>query len=403
MNRYISSVRDFINYKRGNDLARLLTYQDREHAKNEDIMNQISMEMVSSHLDKLWAPIVFGHIHCCFLMNNQDYINAYQEQASCMGLLTKTLHSMKEENWMIPVVCSMARDLRLLAIAADRQNAFKNSGKSREGLYMPYEYLEKAAEPLMGMFRVCANDVRTPIERSKRVAMMNLVNQLFKIYFKVNKIHLCKPLIRALENANIMEHFSLAQRVTYNYYLGMKSMFDSEYKNADQLLTQAFEKCHPASYKNKRLILVFLIPVKMLLGIMPTKSLLQRYDLMEFEPVVKAVKEGNLNELDQALASYSDFFWRYGIYLILEKLKTIAYRNVFKKVCLILMTHQVPTESFRVVLTYLLKEEITLEEVNCILANLIYEGKIKGYISLQHQKLVISKQNPFPPLQSATV
>jgi hypothetical protein len=26
--------------------------------------------------------------------------------------------------------------------------------------------------------------------------MLNLVNQLFKIYLKVNKLHLCKPLIR---------------------------------------------------------------------------------------------------------------------------------------------------------------------------------------------------------------
>jgi hypothetical protein len=34
-------------------------------------------------------------------------------------------------------------------------------------------------------------------------------------------------------------------------------------------------------------------------------------------------------------------------------------------------------------------------------ANLIFEGKIKGYISQQHQKLVVSKQTPFPPLASA--
>jgi hypothetical protein len=33
-------------------------------------------------------------------------------------------------------------------------------------------------------------------------------------------------------------------------------------------------------------------------------------------------------------------------------------------------------------------------------ANLIYEGKIKGYISQQHQKLVVSKATPFPPLAS---
>ncbi|CAN8022046.1 unnamed protein product [Ixodes persulcatus] len=45
-------------------------------------------------------------------------------------------------------------------------------------------------------------------------------------------------------------------------------------------------------------------------------------------------------------------------------------------------------------------EDVDLDELQCIIANLIYEGKIKGYISLQHQKLVVSKQNAFPRLSS---
>ena len=47
-------------------------------------------------------------------------------------------------------------------------------------------------------------------------------------------------------------------------------------------------------------------------------------------------------------------------------------------------------------------EEIDNDEMQCILANLIYEGRIKGYISHQHQKLVVSKQQPFPPLSVST-
>lgn len=45
-------------------------------------------------------------------------------------------------------------------------------------------------------------------------------------------------------------------------------------------------------------------------------------------------------------------------------------------------------------------EEIDLEEAHCILANLIAEGKVKGYISIQHQKLVLSKIDPFPKLST---
>ena len=43
-------------------------------------------------------------------------------------------------------------------------------------------------------------------------------------------------------------------------------------------------------------------------------------------------------------------------------------------------------------------EDIDEDETACIIANLIYEGHIKGYISHQHQKLVVSKQNSFPAI-----
>jgi len=39
-----------------------------------------------------------------------------------------------------------------------------------------------------------------------------------------------------------------------------------------------------------------------------------------------------------------------------------------------------------------------VDEIECVLANLIYNGYIKGYISHQHGKLVVSKGVAFPPL-----
>ena len=39
------------------------------------------------------------------------------------------------------------------------------------------------------------------------------------------------------------------------------------------------------------------------------------------------------------------------------------------------------------------------DEVECVLANLIYMGYVKGYLSHQHSKLVVSKGKAFPPLR----
>ncbi len=67
----------------------------------------------------------------------------------------------------------------------------------------------------MACFRVCASDTRANEEVTKRWGMLSLVNQLFKIYFMVNKLHLCTPLIRAIEQSSLNDRFSKSQLVTY--------------------------------------------------------------------------------------------------------------------------------------------------------------------------------------------
>lgn len=169
---------------------------------------------------------------------------------------------------------------------------------------------------------------------------------------------------------------------------------------ADEYLTYAFEHCHKQSSKNKRLILTYLVPVEMLLGYMPKHSLLQKYNLMEFGELMEAVKKGDLRNLEKVMEKHELFFIGAGIYLIVEKLKIIAYRNLFKKVYLVLNIHQIPIQDLLSALEMHGIDDVDMDEVECIVANLIYEGKIKGYISHQHKKLVISKQNPFPRLST---
>ena len=57
----------------------------------------------------------------------------------------------------------------------------------------------------MSCFRTCALDSKSTEDVTKRWGMLNIVNQLFKIYFRVNKLHLCKPLIRAIESSPLKD------------------------------------------------------------------------------------------------------------------------------------------------------------------------------------------------------
>ncbi|KAM7541182.1 hypothetical protein Aperf_G00000029784 [Anoplocephala perfoliata] len=295
---------------------------------------------------------------------------------------------------MLPVVLAVSVDLRKFAHRLDVTTGIKiTEGDASYG-----SYLELVAQSIMKFFQTCAADSRTRTEDSKKCGMMGLANQLFKIYFHINKLNLCKPIIRAIENMNIDTSFALAQRVTYNYYVGRKAMFDGDLKLANECLTFAFERCLASNKTNKRLVLIYLIPVRMLLGILPKSGLLHKYDLTEFDGISAAVKCGNLQKLHEELEKNETFFISCGIYLILEKLKMITYRNLFKRIAQILNTHLLPIGAFTEVLKMMGIEDIDADETECILANLIYEGKIKGYLAHQQQKLVVSKIQAFPPL-----
>ncbi|XP_006813509.1 PCI domain-containing protein 2-like [Saccoglossus kowalevskii] len=338
-------------------------------------------EMIAAHLRGVWC------------ISNNDFVEAYACQSIAIQAFVRAFQSHKDENWALPIMFTLTLDLRLFACNADIQLSKKGRGK-------PGETLEKAAELLMSCFRVCASDTRAAVEDSKKWGMLYLVNQLFKIYFKINKLHLCKPLIRAIDSSNLKDQFPISQRVTFRYFVGRKAMFDSDFKSAEEYLSFAFIHCHRTSKKNKRLILIYLLPIKMLLGHMPSARLLQKYDLLQFADVAKAVKIGNLLLFNEALQRHEAFFIKCGVYLILEKLKIITYRNLFKKVAILMKTHQLPVSAFETALKFMQIDDIDSDEVQCILANLIYQGYIRGYISYQFQKLVISKQNAFPPPQS---
>ena len=116
--------------------------------------------------------------------------------------------SQRDDNWLLPVMYDVCLDLRLFAVSADKKK--REAGKGKPG-----ETLEKASEGIMACFRVCAADARAAEDVTKRWGMLNLVNQLFKIYFQVNKMHLCKPLIRAVESSALKDRFSKSQLVTY--------------------------------------------------------------------------------------------------------------------------------------------------------------------------------------------
>jgi nuclear mRNA export protein PCID2/THP1 len=97
------------------------------------------------------------------------------------------------------------------------------------------------------------------------------------------------------------------------------------------------------------------------------------------------------------------FFWsflniskyRHGTYLLLERCKAVCYRSLFQKIYRIFNKPYISLEAVVDAFKWL-TIDVDIDEVECILANLIFRGIIRGYIAHTKKMLVLSKSNPFP-------
>lgn len=379
---------------------------DKRYLNN--LLSQCSNEITQ------WSEIIEYHVLARNSIKANDFQQAFDYQSKSFKCLIDLLKDAKDENWQLPILFSESIDLRLISYACDLQlklsgtagnlaSGMGDMGEQDSANYSP-SYAEKTAECLMVCFRNLCTDTRSDSQVSKRWGMMHIVNQLFKIYFKINKMNLCNPLKRVVENSGLKESFPQSHQITYKFYVGRQAMFDNDYNTASNYFQYAFQNCPDKYIKNKKIILVYLIPIQMLRGYMPNYSLLIKYDLKPFAELSIAIKQGNIAKFNRDMIEYEDYFIQLGVYLFMEKLKMITYRNLFKKCAILLKTPQIPIDAFVDILHFLNDDDMDNDVCQCILSNLIYEGKIKGYISHKFNKLVISKdfKVAFPKLTTSS-
>lgn len=400
LERYLQRVKMAWEGRDSNGLSFWFSFKNPTFT-HEDFQKSHEDYIIKRYLEHPIFELVSAHLKCIRSIMANQFNEAYLYQSTIVQGFIKMFQQCKEDNWLLPVVQTVSLNLRLVSNKVDNKALASNATDSSTGS-KPRDALETTTEMLMTCFRICSSDNRTSENESKKWGMLPFVNQLFKVYFRISKLHLMKPLIRAIESSPYKDKSSLSQQITYKYYVGRKAMFDSDYKTANEYLTFAFQKCHKASKKNKRLILIYLVPVKMLLGFMPTRELLQKYDLLQLWDVTVAVQSGQISQLLDAMSTHQTFFIQCGIYLILEKLKMITYRNLFKKVYNINKNPVIELEQFLLALRFVEGKHMDLEDTHCLLCNLIHDGYVKGYISLTHQKVVLRKTDPFPKLSTLT-
>ncbi|KAL9090234.1 MAG: hypothetical protein Q9159_002039 [Coniocarpon cinnabarinum] len=290
-----------------------------------------------------------------------------------------------------------------------------------------------------------------PLENSRKWALYNTANLLFKTYFRLGSLALCKNILRTISAQSSAPNSDLpplsavpkSHQTTFLYYRGVTAFLDEDYTAADECLSEAFSLLPPAHgynsqnptdvaavQKNRDLILTYLIPIRLLRhSKLPSPALLASSPHLHrlFAPLCKATKSGHLAAFDKALAKGEEEFVKRRIYLTLERARDVCLRNLLRKVVIAagfeegsqgkVRKSRIKIEEFVVgvrVSLGLVRDarrkqdeeggsDVTegesgeqRDEVEWMIAGCIYKGLMKGYIARDHGIVVLSKAGAFP-------
>ena len=340
----------------------------------------------------LWDSVFGQHVEVVRAVMKGNWDEIYVALEEELQAVVKAIRS--ESLWTLPIVYTVCNSLKKAAIEADRHG-------SRT------EHMQSAGGKLMAAFSALGD--RKSDGQSKKAGAMKVVCIMFDIYFRLNNYRLCAPLTKILEGPGYraLSDYPVSHLVTYRFFTGRLQLFEGRYADAETDLAFCFESI-PASRseRNKRLALMFLVPAKLMRGRLPQTALLTRYRLPEYQGLAESMRTGNLALFDATVAQNEALFRKRGLYLLLGSLRWLVYRTLFKRTYL--MVHKInspPVCSLAALQCALAASAapMDVDEVECLVANLIFSKLIRGYMATQRGQafVIFSQTDPFPSIGSA--
>ncbi|GAA5981148.1 hypothetical protein JCM5350_007175 [Sporobolomyces pararoseus] len=271
--------------------------------------------------------------------------------------------------------------------------------------------------------------------RGKKTALYFLANQTFKVYFALKNLRLCDTVLNNVNNSNVSLEsgmFVKGDQSEFWYYRGRINLYQRRLRAAKKDLEKSLINCNSSSWKNARLILIYLITASIPLGYFPKYDVLKHFNLDEpFGPgLIEPLKKGHWSKVLSHLNLHKAFHLKHGNYsLLVEKLETICWRNLTRQTLLVSTNgnpsptnNGPPTLSLQLLLTsakYAWKSipssttsqkeeeeeedlELDLDDIESMTVSLMDQGYLKAYIMHSKRLLVLQKGKHFgfPPLSS---
>lgn len=128
--------------------------------------------------------------------------------------------------------------------------------------------------------------------------------------------------------------------------------------------------------------------------------MLDRFPVLDvlYAPFLKAMRSGDIRAYDAALDAAERRLVDLNLWLTLERARELCIRGLFRRVWVASQKGtRIPVALFHSALQ-IAGSDVSQEEAECLVANMVYKGLMRGYLSHEKQMVVLSNTNAFPRL-----
>lgn len=399
-----------------------------------------------SILPERFQPLVISYIK----LLKQVYIHsdikaAFQELNTLTTQLVRAAES--QTNWINLPLINACKEL--ISVYQVQQKNFPDEEPVNDMIIDPTANdvgktsptLELLVTTVNKAFKLSLTDKNLELEYSKRRDIYFFLGCLLQLYFKMGKLELAKSVEKAIKGSKLLlpqlvtkkkkkniissPVFTRWYEASYLYYSAMLCLDDMDFVQAEERMVSAYDIV--SSYTDKRAaskhterILLILIPLRFHnKRITPSEEIWSQFPrLCEIykDNLLKAISEGNIHHFDQCCTKYRLLFLKKYLFLLVERLRPLCHLKLMRKVYKIYSdinqdpktNHIVPLSAIQLAfeMSAFYSETMdfanrsfyyTLDSLECILANLIVSGQVKGYLSHANKCIVLSRVAPFPP------
>ncbi|SCU91171.1 LADA_0F08504g1_1 [Lachancea dasiensis] len=307
---------------------------------------------------------------------------------------------------------------KLDQMAADPMAA-SNDKQIIKGDLEQEKYMEKCVRTVHTSFKLCLNDRNPNTHENKKWGVYMFTNLELRIYKLLHNRDMVRNLVKVMESRTselptpeqALGTKHRAQLVTYYYYMAeYYGCHEANFDRGFEFARKAWLASRADAGTQENMICLLLVPFAILarkrypdLHIFKTEypAVAQIY-----APAIECLRNGDLWTFAEWIESHEPLLLRQNLYVPIAMIRELVLLKLIKIVCKHSGSGSIV--SLRYIAAGLVKSETKtgvktvseerLDSTECVLANLISKGYIKGYLSHSNRALVVSKTNAFPRL-----